>query len=150
MKLFGHPIHAVLVAFPIGLLSTSVIFDWVGWFTGDEQLTAVAFYMLVSGVAFGLAAALFGLLDWLGIRSATWAKGVGLWHGLGNLVVLILFGASLWLRWQGGGPEFASLTARYLSLAGAGLLLVTGWLGADLVYHFGIGVDLQAGASRHD
>jgi uncharacterized membrane protein len=150
MKLFGHPIHTVLVAFPIGLLSTSVIFDWAGWFTGNDQLTAVAFYMLASGIAFGLAAALFGLFDWLGIRSATRAKAVGLWHGLGNGVVLVLFGASLWLRWQAGGPEFASMTARYLALAGAALLLVTGWLGGELVYRLGIGVDVQAGASRHD
>ena len=105
--------------------------------------------MLLAGVLVGLPAALFGLLDWLGITSASRAKAVGLWHGLGNALVLALFAASAWLRWQLGPTADFPSTAHYLSLAGAAILLVTGWLGGELVYRHGIGVEAGGKQSNH-
>ena len=95
-KLFGHPIHQMLIVFPLGLLAMAVIFDIIRLIAGTP-LGVPAYYMIAAGVISGLVAAVFGLIDWLGVPSRTRAKSVGLWHALGNVVVLILFAASWWI-----------------------------------------------------
>src|SRR5690606_5973502 len=88
----------------------------------------------------GLLAAIFGLWDWLSIPSETRAKRVGLWHGLGNVVVLLLFAVSWWLRRD--TPDHEPRTWSFiLALAGIALSLLTGWLGGELVYRLRVGVD---------
>jgi uncharacterized membrane protein len=141
-KLFGHPIHQQLIVFPLGLLFTSVVFDGIYLVTRNSMWTVIAFWMIVAGVAGGLAAAPFGLWDWIGIPNGTRAKRVGLLHGVGNVILLLLFAASLMLRKDNtAAPEgFAIL------LSGVGLVLsaVTGWLGGELVTRLSIGVDAGA------
>lgn len=138
-KLFGHPIHQQLIVFPLGLLFTSVVFDVIYLVTRNSLWTVVAFWMAVAGVAGGLAAAPFGLWDWIGIPNGTRAKRIGLLHGVGNVIVLLLFAASLTLRKDNtAAPEgFAIL----LSVVGAAISAVTGWLGGELVTRLGIAVD---------
>src|ERR1051326_1908028 len=97
-KLLGHPIHPMLVVFPLGLLITSLIFDFIRLGTGNGIWSVVAEYMIGSGVIGGLVAAIFGLLDWLAIPNGTRAKAIGLWHGLGNVVVVLLFIVSWFMR----------------------------------------------------
>jgi hypothetical protein len=65
-KIMGHPIHPILIPFPLGLLSTSVVFDVVHLLTGDEKWAEISFWMIAAGVIGGLAAAVFGLIDSLG------------------------------------------------------------------------------------
>src|SRR2546423_14793529 len=91
VKAFGHPIHPMLIVFPLGLLATSLIFDIVHWITGNGFFSVVAFWMIAAGVIGGLLAAIFGLIDWLAIPGGTRAKTVGLWHGGWHLVVGGLF-----------------------------------------------------------
>src|SRR5213592_512327 len=90
-KAFGHPIHPTLIVFPLGLLATAVVFDVIRILTGNPTWSHVAFYMIAAGIIGGLAAAVFGLVDWLAITSGTRAKQVGSIHGLGNLAVVLLF-----------------------------------------------------------
>jgi uncharacterized membrane protein len=143
-KLFGHPIHQQLIVFPLGLLLTSVVFDVVYIVSRNSLWTVVAFWMMVAGVAGGLAAAPFGVWDWIGIPNGSRAKRVGLLHGVGNVIVVLLFAASLMLRKDNtAAPEgFAIL----LSVVGAALSVVTGWLGGELVTRLGIAVDSGANA----
>jgi uncharacterized membrane protein len=141
-KLFGHPVHQMLIVFPLGLLATSVAFDIAALASGDPQFAQVSFWMIAAGVLGGLAAAVFGLIDWLAIPSGTRAKAVGIWHGLGNVVVMLLFVASWFVRLNGGHQ--VPVPAFVLSLAGAGLAVVTGWLGGELVDRLGVGVDKGA------
>lgn len=138
-KLFGHPIHPVLIVFPLGLLSGAVIFDVIRMITGNPAWSQAAFYMIIAGILGGLAAALFGLLDWKAITSGTRAKRIGRLHGIGNLVVVLLFAGSWWLRIP--DPARPSGLALFLSFLGAGLSFVTGWLGGELVFKHGVGVD---------
>ena len=56
----------------------------------------VSFWNITVGIVGGLLAALFGLIDWLAIPRGTTAQELGLWHGLGNLAIVLLFLAS-WL-----------------------------------------------------
>ncbi len=138
-KLFGHAIHPILVAFPIGLLSTAVVFDVIYLLTGSGRWADVSFWMIAAGVLGGFAAAVFGLIDLLAIPPGTRAQMVGLWHDGGNVIVMILFGVSWLLRRN--APTSPETSAIILSFAGAGLSALTGWLGGELVERLGVGVD---------
>ena len=107
VKLFGHPIHPMLVVFPIGLFAT---------------------------------AAIFGFIDWLALPNNSRAKYVGGWHGLGNVVIVVLFAVSWLIR--GGNAIFVPNTlAMLLSFAGFALASITAWIRGKLVYRLGVGVD---------
>ena len=138
-KLAGHPIHPMLVVFPLGLLITSLIFDIIYLGTGDNRWTMVAEYMIGAGVLGGLLAAVFGLLEWLGIPPQTRAKRIGLWHAGANVLVIVLFIISWFLRLP--DPAHPVTAAIVLSFIGVGIGAVAGWLGGELVDRLGIGVD---------
>jgi uncharacterized membrane protein len=95
--------------------------------------------MIAAGVISGLIAAVFGAIDYFAIPRGTRAKRIGTMHGLGNVVVVVLFAASWLLRRD--NPADPGMLAIALSAAGAVLGGVTGWLGGELVDRLGVGVD---------
>ena len=129
-RILGHPVHQILIVFPLGLLATSFFFDLGYLLTERMELGVVASWLIFAGVIGGAVAALFGLLDFTGIPRGTRARRVGALHGGGNVVVALLFAAS-WLlrRDEPGHPEALAIT-----LSGLGVLLIvaTAWLGAEL------------------
>jgi len=144
-RAFGHPIHPILIVFPLGLLATGGIFDIIRIITANPTWSHIAFYMIGAGIIGGLIAAVFGLIDWLGITSGTRARRIGAIHGLGNLVVVLLFAGSWWLR--SAQPTEPSSLALALSFIGVLLALYTGWLGGELVFKHGVGVEQQPGST---
>src|SRR5438552_2665275 len=138
-KVFGHPIHPMLIVFPLGLLATSVVFDMIYLATKNGRWTEIAEYMIGAGIICGLCAAVFGLVDWLGTPSRTRAKQIGGWHGAGNVVVVVLFAISFFMRYP--APAETTSGAIVMSIVGVLLALVTGWLGGEMVYRHGVGVD---------
>jgi uncharacterized membrane protein len=138
-RLLGHAVHQMLIPYPIALLTTAIIFDLIHLFTGTLLWATIAYWLIAAGIIGGLAAALFGLIDWTGIPSSTRAKRIGLRHGVGNVIMVTLFAASWMLR--RGNPENPTAVAMLLSLAGAGLSLYTAWLGGELVDRMGLAVD---------
>jgi uncharacterized membrane protein len=139
VKVAGHPLHQMLIVFPLGLLATAVIFDVIFLVTDNPQWTLAAFYMIAAGVVGGLLAAVPGAVDWYAIPRRTRAKRIGLIHGVGNVIVVALFALS-WLlrRDQPAAPPTEAIVA---GLLGAGLAIVTGWLGGELVDRLAVGVD---------
>lgn len=139
MKIAGHPVHPMLIVFPLGLLATAVIFDIIRLGTSDGKWSTMAWYMIAAGIIGGLLAAVFGLIDWLGIPNGTRAKAIGLWHGCLNVLVVLLFAASWVLR----RPDPATPTglALTLSFVAVVIALVAGWFGGELVDRLGVGVD---------
>ena len=136
-RILGHPIHPVLITFPLGLLPIAVAFDLMAWIFGTALWADLAFYLMAAGTLGGILAAVFGLIDWLAIPRGTRGRTIGAWHGLGNLVVVALFAISWTLRaLYTPGP-----VSRLLALLGLGLALVTGWLGGELVTRLGVGID---------
>jgi uncharacterized membrane protein len=142
VKLAGHPVHPMLIPFPLGLLSTAFVFDAIALVTRSRQMALVGFWTLTAGIVGALLAAPFGLVDWLGIPSETRAKRIGLLHGVGNLVVVVLAAISWILRL--GRPQRPGGAAIAASAAGVSLAAVTGWLGGELVDRLGVGVDRGA------
>jgi uncharacterized membrane protein len=143
VKLFGHPIHPMLIVFPLGLLSTAVLFDVLYVVTGNADLAIVSFWAMAAGIVGGLFAAIFGAWDWLAIPRDTRAKRIGLWHGGGNVVILALF-ASSWILRLGDTAYLPSIIPLVIGLIAAAMALVTAWLGAELVYRLRVAVDDDA------
>src|SRR5579863_7796395 len=134
-RLFGHPIHTMLIVFPLGLLATAVAFDIVGLVGGDAGWFRISFWMIAAGVIGGLLAAVFGFADWLSIPAGTRAQRIGLWHGAGDVVVVLLFIVSWFLRRP--APEAPPIAAFVSSFVAVALALLTGWLGGELVFRLG-------------
>jgi uncharacterized membrane protein len=138
--LFGHAIHPILIVFPLGLLTTGVIFDAIYLIWGYENIGLAAYWMIVAGTIGGIIASPFGWFDWLSIPNGTRAKSIGLMHGVGNTAVVLLFFGSWWLRTY-GISESAQFAAYLFSFAALPLAFVGGWLGGELVERLGVGVD---------
>jgi uncharacterized membrane protein len=83
---------------PLGLLTVAAIFDIIFLSTHNGHWADLSYWMIASGVIGGLIAAVFGLIDWLGIPEGTRAKYIGLIHGLSNVVVVVLFIVSWFMR----------------------------------------------------
>jgi uncharacterized membrane protein len=141
-RLLGHPIHPMLIVFPLGLLTTAAIFDIVYIVRHNGHLADLSYWMIASGVIGGLIAAVFGLIDWLSIPEGTRAKYVGLIHGLSNVVVMILFIVSWFMRRP--NPAALGVTAMMLGWIGIVIALFSGWLGGEMVYRLNVGVDRGA------
>src|SRR5215208_1376535 len=139
VKFAGHPVHPMLIVFPLGLLATAVIFDIIYLVSDNSQWTVVAYYMIGAGIIGGLAAAVFGWLDWIAIPAGTRARRIGLWHGIGNVVVVGLFILSWILRRE--NPAVPPTGAIVAGLTGVVIALATAWLGGELVDRLGVGVD---------
>lgn len=137
-RLLGHPIHQMLVVFPLGVLTMAVIFDVIGLVTKNGDLFIASCYMLCAGIISALIAAVFGLIDYLAIPPGTRAKRVGRIHGIGNVTVVVLFCVSWYLRHHNMNDP--GLPAILFGVAGAGLAGFTGWLGGELVGRLGVGV----------
>jgi uncharacterized membrane protein len=140
VKLFGHPVHQMLIVLPLGILTGAVIFDIIHLLARSGQWALVAYWLIPLGVITGLLAAVFGFADWTKIPRDTRAKRVGALHGAGNVVVVLLFAIS-WLLRRGPGMTDPGALPVVLSLAGGGLSVLTGWLGGELVDRLGVGVD---------
>jgi uncharacterized membrane protein len=139
VKLAGHPVHQMLIVFPLGLLATAVVFDVIFLVTDNPSWTMAAFYMIGAGVITGLAAAVPGAVDWFAVPRGTRAKRIGLIHGVGNVIVVTLFALSWYLRRdQPTAPPTGAVVA---GLLGAGLSVATAWLGGEMVNRLGVGVD---------
>ena len=137
-KFLGHGIHPILIVFPLGLLATAVVFDIIYLIWGNPDMASVAYWMMAAGIVGGLLAAPFGTIDWIAIPANTRAKTIGLMHGLSNVVALLLFAGSWYMR--NDLPERPETLASILSFLGAGVAGLGGWLGGELVERLGVGV----------
>lgn len=147
-RISSHPIHPMLVFFPLGLWITSFFFDLIAWQFGDPSLASAGFYTLVGGCVGALLAAVPGAIDLLTVVPPhSSGRRRGYLHGAMNVVALLLF-AFIALR-RGSPDQMPDGISLLLSAAGVVGILVSGWLGATLVYRNQIGVDHRyAGAGK--
>lgn len=140
-KLFGHPIHAMLVHFPSALLPVSVIFDTLAFILGNTALASAAFYTLVAGLIGGVCAAIFGAIDFYHLPPTHKAWSKAAIHASLNILWLCLFTVLVGLRAkQYPLIELATPTELVIAIIGIIGLIYSNFLGGDLVFHYGIGV----------
>jgi uncharacterized membrane protein len=141
----GHPIHPMLIPFPIGLLVFSFVADLIYlWHGNPIWRDYVAFYTLLGGIIGGAAAAIPGLIDWATLTDRAAVK-VANWHARVNIITLVIFIASFYLRTTSGAAWFPSMPTLpiIVSLVGIIGLTIAGWLGGQLVFRHGVAVDVE-------
>ena len=137
-KLFGHAIHPMLIPFSLGLLVASIVFDIVYLLTGNGKWSEISFWMIAVGVVAGLAAAVFGVIDFSRVPDGTRAHSIGVWHAVLSGSMVALFVVSWLLRM--GEPTEPGAVPIILSVLGMVLAGLTGWFGGELVERLGVGV----------
>lgn len=135
----GHPLHAMLIVFPVGLLIFSLICDLISLSSANPATWAtVALYTMVGGFIGALVVAVPGLIDLLSLADPA-IKKIAVTHMSINLVVVVLYAVNIWLRLGGAGNTGTPLI---LSIVAILALAVSGWLGGEMVHRHGVGVDI--------
>jgi uncharacterized membrane protein len=141
----GHPVHPMLIPFPIGLWAFSLVADVIYIWRGNPVWrNYIAFYTLLAGIIGAVAAAVPGFIDWLSIKDRNVVK-IANWHARLNVIALLIFTASFYLRTTRGS---ALVSEGYtipiaLSVLGVILISISGYLGGEMVFVHGIAVDQQ-------
>jgi uncharacterized membrane protein len=134
----GHPIHPMLIPFPIVGFVATLLTDIALSSTGDEFWYRMGLWLLGVALIFAALAAVAGLVDVLGdvqIRNLNDA-----WlHAGGNVLAVVLELVNFYLRYT-GGPASARGVGLWLSVIVVLLLLFTGWKGWEMVYKHHVGV----------
>src|SRR5437588_8488000 len=142
INLLGHPVHPMLIVFPLGLLPAAVACDIIFLAIGKAHWAHMAYWLIAAGILTGLLAAIFGFADWLALPVGTRAKRIGLWHAIVMDTVVILFAISWWLRHA--NPDAPTTVAIGLGIVAVGFASLGGWLVGELVYLLSVGVGLNA------
>lgn len=128
----GHPLHAAVVTVPVGAWSAAAVFDLMGEDRGADLLVGL-------GLAGALGSAVTGAAQWQDTTNDEDPRRLGALHALLNVAATGLMAGSLLMRGQGRRGA-----GRVLSTAGLGINLASAWLGGELSYDLGIGVDHAA------
>ena len=139
-RISRHPIHPMLVVFPIGLWVAALVFDVVHLVTGNPVWRTLAFWNIAGGIVGALAAAVPGLIDYTEMQGR--ARRIANWHMAMNFGVTALFVVN-WLLRSRWGEQFISTDSWIpfaLSVIGNVIVGVSGWLGGEMVYVERVGV----------
>ena len=137
----SHPLHPILVSFPIAFFIGTLLFDVLGFIYNEDHFNITALYLEIAGIGFALLAAIPGIIDYIFIvPPKSSAKKRAAKHGLTNTLVVILFSAALILRHNREISFYVILGIEFLGII---LLSIAGWMGGTLVYRNQIGVDIR-------
>lgn len=137
----GHPIHTLLVHFPIGLFVLSLVLDIATYFGGgNNALERGALYAIIGGVGMAAIAAFFGFADFSDIRRDAPARGIAEWHMALNIMVLAIYAIEIIVRFRELALTKTDVAMTAVSVVALGVLTVSGYLGGLMVYDHGVGV----------
>src|ERR1041384_7928978 len=142
----GHPIHPMIIPFPMAFLVSAFVTDLVYWGTGEGGWARASLWLLGAGVVMALVAAVFGFTDFFSeprIQALSDARQ----HMVGNLVAVVLALINWFIRYSAGAPAGVLPWGILISIVTVLLLLFNGWKGWELVYRHHVGVSDEA-ASR--
>jgi uncharacterized membrane protein len=149
VKIAGHPIHPMLIAFPVAFNTAAMVCYMVYNSNADVFWFRVAVAANYAGVIMAVVAALPGFIDWLNIPSVKRAKAVGLRHMLLNVAALALFAINLFIqypKWNEAQPDASP--AILLTIPAFLITLAAGFLGWSMVQKHHIGVSLTPEQQR--
>lgn len=146
IKIFGHPVHPMLVAFPVAFYTAAMVCFIVYNINADAFWFKMGLAANIAGVGMAILAAIPGFIDWLNIPKDSPAKKTGATHFIFNDIALILFAVNLFMiynQWNVAVPEL--YYALPLTTAGFACTIAAGFLGWTLVqkHHVGIGHHLH-------
>lgn len=139
VKIAGHPLHPMLVQFPIVCFILTFVFD-VLYARGQTDVAQWTIWLLGIGLGMGALAAVAGLTDFLGEKRIQGSDAIK--HALANVTAVVLEVVNLILRLK--STDSIGSTGVYISLVVVLILLYSGWKGGDLVYRHGMGVNNAA------
>jgi uncharacterized membrane protein/nitrite reductase/ring-hydroxylating ferredoxin subunit len=137
----GHPIHPILIPFPIAFLIGATGFDILGVISNSQSFISTGKYLTFAGIAVALVAAIPGIIDYFfTVPPHSSGKKRATKHGLLNILTVILFSIALFLKTQ-QNTNFSAI----LLIEGIGIVLLAfaGWMGGTLAYRNQIGVDIR-------
>ena len=132
-----HPVHPMLVGFPIGLWAFALVCDVMRAITGNNVWQTVAIYCIAGGIVGALVSAVPGLIDYFSIDE-TAMKRIANLHLAVNLGAIVIFAINLWLRFRLPAESYLPLG---LSVVGVLAIGIGGWLGGEMVYVKGMAVE---------
>lgn len=128
----GHPIHPMLIPFPIAFFVATFLCDFAFWRTGDPGWTIASMWLLGAGLAMAALAAVSGLIDVAGEPRIRALREVW-WHAGGNVLLVLIQLYSFYARYSEGTAAVLPKEL-VLSLLAVCLMLFTGWMGWQMVY----------------
>jgi nitrite reductase/ring-hydroxylating ferredoxin subunit/uncharacterized membrane protein len=139
IHLNGHPLHPILIVFPIAFLLGTVVFDVLAYFQHTYLFFTMGQYLEGLGIIWGLAAAVPGIVDYYSlVPQGSSASKRGAKHGLLNVAMLTIFGVAFLYR---RGTHVSPGLLVIMEGIAAVLLTIAGWHGGTLVHRNQIGVD---------
>ncbi len=145
-QIAGHPFHPMLVTFPIAFFVGTLLTDIAYRVTSDPFWARVSFWLLAAGLVMAALAALAGLTDFFGDRLIR-AISTAWYHMIGNVTAVVLSLISFWMRYRDGDTTDYP-TVLWLSVVVVLILVVTGWLGGELVFKHRVGVSEEIPGPR--
>lgn len=139
-RLFGHPVHLMLIHFPTALVPAAFLFYLISYFKKDILFASAAFYCITLGLVVGLLAAVFGAMDYFRIPSENsgWKKAS--WHAVLNVTWMMIIGVILGLQLQNYPvipvPSLGIVVAALVPTLG---MLISNYLGGELLFRHKIG-----------
>lgn len=138
-RIFGHPIHPMLIPFPVAFFIGAFVTDIVYVQTANLLWQYFSIWLISAGLALGGLAALFGFIDYFGDRRVR-ALRPATWHMLLNVLAMILSLVNAFVHsrdgWRAVVPEGIILSGIVVLI-----LAVSAWLGGSLTYRHGVGVE---------
>jgi uncharacterized membrane protein len=145
-KIAGHPIHPMLIPFPIAFFVATFVCDLVYWQTASAAWATAATWLLGAGIVMAALAAVAGLTDVLGEQRIR-ALNDAWWHAGGNVIVVLIEIYNWYARYDQGAAAVVP-KGLILSLVVVCILLFTGWKGWNMVYRHRVGVADEAVAAE--
>jgi uncharacterized membrane protein/nitrite reductase/ring-hydroxylating ferredoxin subunit len=139
-KPLRHPIHPMLVHFPIGLFVLSLLLDGASVLFAVPNIVRASYYAMLLAEITALVAAVPGFVDYTDIRGDHPAKRTATTHMILNLIAVGVYGINLGVRTSALNDPKVAPWPLMLSLVGIGLISISGYLGGDLIYADGVGV----------
>ncbi|MFL5810103.1 MAG: DUF2231 domain-containing protein [Flavisolibacter sp.] len=135
----SHPLHPILVAFPIAFFIGALVFDLLYFITDKQAMWQTGYYLACAGILGALAAAVPGAVDYfLTVPPKSSAKKRATQHAIINLLNVFIFGFAVYYR---RGKDAGNIVVLASEILGVVLLSIAGWMGGTLVHRNQIGVD---------
>lgn len=137
----SHPLHPILIPFPIAFFTGTLLAHAAGLIWNSYELLRTAYYLNLAGIAFAVAAAVPGIIDFIyTVPPKSSGKKRAAQHGTINVIVLLIFTVAFFYRRNEDASQNLLLA---MEVAGIILMMIAGWMGGTLAYRNQIGVDVR-------